>query len=584
MFENGGIWESVVQLAASLGLDVRQLTLAGIVGFLVAAYKYLAPRQATYLFLRKFYRSRRLAVREWLLARVWWPFGDVKPIDRARLRAEYAILGKPLPPRPDIKHKDYQRLNWRERLANWRAHRKALREARAEWRKDRIVRRSDMAALEARYADKASMSKDNWEALDSRDFAATAPIIDIDTPAVLDKARDDIARYFNALKSLSVSRKEDCSSFLSYVKINDGYAASAFLIHGLMSRFDDDWQPIIRNYRKTLHQWAPSSGYSKELDELRSFQFNCWLLWGPSIPLCTCQTWQEPRVHEEAGGRNFIMQYGFGDEANCVDLLIDDDAARERYQAWLSRVQSTATMEPKHVGAIFGALYGQVMWGAYISRERICEAQRLAIVGNETQSGRVVLKFTKRLGGDAGAPEHTNYYSAYVWVMFAVTRRDGSCFHAHADGHRNLMPFFEHGNIADATTLQTIKENLVAKSLSALSEIVCRNGDRDVDIHYVCACDQSGCGSEILFPPSPPNPPEGVGHAEAYALRPPRIVDLLRDAADSHSLFMHPNFRSRLHLPDGTKDRTLDHGQYASCNLPKIIENFMRELEEMDTA
>jgi hypothetical protein len=106
----------------------------------------------------------------------------------------------------------------------------------------------------------------------------------------LDDGRTKIKRYFEALERRSLDKDEDGTRFLTEAKFQSGYIAPIFLITGLVNRFadDDGWKLVLDNYRRLIDK---DSYYSKELRDLRSFLFNCWLLWGPSIQPCSCEYW-----------------------------------------------------------------------------------------------------------------------------------------------------------------------------------------------------------------------------------------------------------------------------------------------------
>lgn len=562
------------------------LGLAGVITAIWTGIRYFVRQLDSYKFLHRFFDDPRRANHEWRKGRLWIWWGPLSPLDRARLRAELDIL-EPQDDRPKTRKFTLSR---------------AARLSRKKWKLDVGEWEKKAWEFERRLIDYRETHSQRLADMPSSEFERVVPIMELATPAELDHEdrRERVVRYFTLLEKLADAKKHNFSSFLSFLKIKDGYVAPAFLIAGLMTRFEDDWTKIINNYREVLREAEAAkdkSGrakaiYSRELEELRSFQFNCWLLWGPSVPLCTCSEWHVSRSKENARSAPIIMQYGFGDEANCVDFMIETDAAERGYQNWLQSVnnnkQESARKprrpgEPRHVGAIPGALIGQIRWGALLPKIDLPEAQRLAIMGNmkaeggEQIDGRVVLSFTKRLEGDDKSGQFSNYYSAYVWVMFALLRKDGSPFYPQKL-HRNLLPFFEHGNIADATTLQTIKENLVAKSLSALEEIVTRNEDDDVLIAYVGSSDHSGCGSPTRYPPLEPLPFPEAAHIRP---RPSRILELLDAECDIHRTFMNPRYSERLVLPRTWEEATAGGGLFAACHLPKIVEEFVADVDRV---
>lgn len=540
----------------------------------VGFVRYLDRQRGTYRLLVKFFEEPRRARREWWSGRMWMWWSALPPIHRARLRAELDILD-PQGARPHGPRVALGRAHRRERR-DWRNHRKS-------W--ERTAR-----DFERRLLQLMETHESRIKTMTVSEFEAAAPLKELHTPAELDHEdrRERIVKYFQVLEELRDAKRYDFGSFLTYVKFSDGYIAPAFLIAGLMSRFEDDWTRIIGKYRAVLDSNVTATNgasYSRDLAELRSFQFNCWLLWGPSIPLCTCGEWIPERRKQGAAAETILMQYGFGDEANCVDFMVEADTAGKAYQDWLRSIDDPTFNkkraplqpgEPRHVGAIPGALIGQIMWGQKIKDIDLSKAQKSAISGTGDVPGRVVLRFTKRLDAVPEDGRISNYYSAYVWVMFALVHEDGTPWYAgESQAHRNLLPFFEHGNIADATTLQTIKENLVSKSLSAFSEIVARDADRDVFIAYVGASDHSGCSAPTRYPQSQPYPFPDGSHAD---VRPPRILDILRVERDVHRVFMRPAFARRLVLPKTELTATLGDGRFAACHLPQIVENFMKEV------
>ena len=70
----------------------------------------------------------------------------------------------------------------------------------------------------------------------------------------------------------------------------------------------------------------------------------------------------------------------------------------------------------------------------------------------------------------------SKYYSAYIWIMFSIETMDGKPFFPQQ--WKNLLVYFEHGNIAEATTFQTLKESLATKACSSIAEILSKL-DRD---------------------------------------------------------------------------------------------------------
>src|ERR1700733_10285680 len=81
------------------------------------------------------------------------------------------------------------------------------------------------------------------------------------------------------------------------------------LVPGVLARYEEDWGPVIDAFGRAVVNSDDDFRYSAAR-ELQLFIFDCWLMWGPSIPICTCPEW-----HGEVA-----LQYGFGDEDNSLIL------------------------------------------------------------------------------------------------------------------------------------------------------------------------------------------------------------------------------------------------------------------------
>jgi len=115
-----------------------------------------------------------------------------------------------------------------------------------------------------------------------------------------------VDHYFKTLAS--VGRVD--GHFLSEVHVASAYVAPLYLLTGQLGHFDDNWRAIVHAYADVTSIHDPISDES--LRHLRAFQFACWIVWGPSIPICTCSSWN----HE---GKDAIgFQLGYGDENTSV--------------------------------------------------------------------------------------------------------------------------------------------------------------------------------------------------------------------------------------------------------------------------
>jgi hypothetical protein len=394
-------------------------------------------------------------------------------------------------------------------------------------------------------------------------------IIITDIPSI-DDSRDSIKHYFDALEKLRLTSKP---SFISTVEFRFGYLAPLYLITGLINRFggEEGWKLILENYRGLIER--DNEVYSSELVELRSFLFNCWLLWGPSISPCGCEYWLP---HHATAGNHIILQYGFGDENNSVDVLIEGrKEASERIADRLNSPRNTARKSDFNPIAIMAAPFvikGTFTWGPVLDDDEVPPAQKLiqggTILPNPT-NGRIVLRCAER-DVTSNTEKSSKYYSAYIWIMFSIETMDGKPFFPQQ--WKNLLVYFEHGNIAEATTFQTLKESLATKACSSIAEILNRSSDRDrVRIRYACSLDDPFCCPEtgMVFPPE-----KGILSRAGAREKETRLVDIMADLISRHPEAV---LRSeRLLMP--TAARPDNHNQYSSCALPEIVEEFYRDL------
>ena len=83
-----------------------------------------------------------------------------------------------------------------------------------------------------------------------------------------------------------VRRKE----LLSRITINSGFVAPLHLLTGVLAYYDEEWTPVVDAYGRSVIRPGDPFVY-REARKMQSFIFDCWLLWGPSSPICTCQEW-----------------------------------------------------------------------------------------------------------------------------------------------------------------------------------------------------------------------------------------------------------------------------------------------------
>jgi hypothetical protein len=406
--------------------------------------------------------------------------------------------------------------------------------------------------------------------------------------------------YFEALRDPALGGlAEDEIGTLARVDVQWGFLAPQYLLAGLMSRFNEDWRPILGVYRQSLPvEGARDGGFAS----LQASQWNCWLVWGPSVPICRCLQWHG----------HYAFQYGYGDENNSLPLLDTKAAPGTSELDALARA-----ILDQGTGAGVAKLSGRLRWGPYLLRPEQDTAAGSEVVDEQddpdpddyepvappapTRKLPLADAQSALLCGDALAQsEHSDglllelsglqpstmpraYFSAYLWMMFLVCTgtddKDGPrlLWNRHyprwpdraqvrsQELWRDLLPVFVHANIADAAALRLQRRTLIENALATLRNVWLARADNfdpgDVDagirFHLVCASDYSGCGDPVRFPP-----------AES-------LCDLLRErlAAETDA-----PFAQAVVLPDPaeTPDTRAEGlaGYYSSCHLNEMIADY----------
>ena len=186
----------------------------------------------------------------------------------------------------------------------------------------------------------------------------TPEVVTFETCFALDALREEgAAAYLASLDSLERTRTppraelRDADRFLTPIAVKDGFVAPTFLVSGLLQQFETQWPLALERFDKQL------GGHGDEFALLQRFELYCWLMWGPSIPACTCEGWN---------GKFIVLQYGYGDEANSVPLLLDGPVLG----AWPRKVREKFAQHADERGpgaplplAFAAEITGALVWG-----------------------------------------------------------------------------------------------------------------------------------------------------------------------------------------------------------------------------
>jgi hypothetical protein len=363
------------------------------------------------------------------------------------------------------------------------------------------------------------------------------PVIEVETCFDLYQAEDDIDQYFKARAAANNRHRSGTLAFRSKVSVADGFVAPLHLISGLVAHFKEDWRPVIRDYTHAV-ETTPEETQTVISADTRAFQaflFRCWLLWGPSVPIGTCRPW--------SGGK--LVQFGYGDENNSIALLIPEDGKPAVKDLFRPTEDGHPTL------AVPAEVVGTIQRGLTDGPHEVCPVQRSGIVADDYKRIVIVRPDVHPHWGieEDQAP---SYYSAYIWVAFVLCDEAGVPVYQN-ERWRNLLTFFEHGNLAEQNTYEAMKHQLAAKVTRSLESIL--RWDKHITVHYACAIDDCGCGHKIVCPS-----PEGRA-----------IKDVLFQHTRRMSLQRWDQLDSRVRSTPPVSP----HNCYAASQLPQMVKEYL---------
>jgi predicted MPP superfamily phosphohydrolase len=325
-------------------------------------------------------------------------------------------------------------------------------------------------------------------------------------------------RYFKALEE---AQSRPAIQTLCVVQ-GTAFIAPQHLLAGLLARMDEDWQTVLDVYDRVVEDRTNALGRraqgaaSAAFDRLQTAQWICWLIWGPSIPACTCYAWDG--LH--------ALQLGYGDENFSLPVL---NAAGPGAKAGLLHELSSGLREAR-VAAVPVEFSGRLAWAP-----TLCDATnkpaltQTSLFGPE---GGVAVLLESATKTDKA---NRSYFTSYQWMMFLVGKKPSEPggpprLLRNADyperpktimdredilGRRlwrNLVPVFVHANLADAEVFERQRAMLVDNALSLLHSLWrqrealfapddCNDG---IQFFLVAASDYTGCGSEPQYPSAKP--------------------------------------------------------------------------------
>lgn len=422
-------------------------------------------------------------------------------------------------------------------------------------------------------------------------------IIRIETPDFIQNRSPEIVRYFACLKILGAEDHQ----FLTKVEVAHGFVAPLHLIAGLLRRFDSDWQRVIDSFERDRLVFVKDEPLDrktlteiKALRDIQLFIYDCWILWGPSTPICQ-------QACSESAGNWSSLQYGFGDENNSVEIVGATEHLREAWRLLASTrtcLAATARVRghianskflPAEITDKFGAALATSFGADDDGRLLILVSDPALSEGGSEEKRRAREVRTVRSGSIELVAQGGSYYSAYLWAIFVVLREvpqaATSSGQAWVPANRSarhprqssapwldMIPFFEHGNIADPETLEFLKRQLAEKAISGLAKIVKQSGDEaayPLRFAFACSIDHSGCGVDLLFERDEHQTKAGGFAAGSL---PDLMIAEIRDKYPELASLVFFDFYDGKEHP------------HASCKLPASIIQYFKHMEIEDAA
>lgn len=261
--------------------------------------------------------------------------------------------------------------------------------------------------------------------------------------------------------------------FRSVLEVKNGYMAPISRIVGLNDRYEQNWQAIMENYRRTLSKLPerPERDPGKEYRWAQALGFTyTWLMWGPSL-----QTWI-PSEKSEAGTYSLGI-YGCGDEANSLYVLFKEPIRQ------VLRRQGDFCLPCTVKGRICNPVWYMDHCKGDFDARALPFAERVAGAYRYQTSFDYLLEL-EELQPEKPVENGTSdahYFTGYVWAMFL-----------HSDnGHpefslADTVVFFEHANLAykEKSEMEYIHACLTEKIARYLSHA------RPGKYHFCCAMNQ----------------------------------------------------------------------------------------------
>jgi hypothetical protein len=292
--------------------------------------------------------------------------------------------------------------------------------------------------------------------------------------------------------------------------IEQVYVTPLRLVTGLITRLDENWPPLVASYSDLVKK-----DQMNQLADLHYYIEFCWLAWGPSV-LTTSLFVQNQEF--------MVVQAAFGDEANSLPLLMKkakwgliEDKLGSLYSGWPLSLKNVLVVRP---GAddFFKAVRNYPLFKDVFS-DKSQVALYLPHEDKEYANGEI-----KTLT----EAKEAFYSTAYVWLMLEQIEQD----EVESENIRynkmepgNVIPFFEHANLATSKGLNFLQHCLARKA-----------------IYHVLDCE------------SDPDYRDKGYYRFATALFPEQMIEILEKEISRLNMKDQDTLKKRFKIPKNPKD------------------------------
>lgn len=275
-------------------------------------------------------------------------------------------------------------------------------------------------------------------------------------------------RYMSSAKARSTFfNSNDSFCWLTTISIEEAYVTPSFLLTGLLSRYEENWNLFINKYMSSTYTSPSDDKADDDVLPEEVYETFAWILWGPSYEI--------PLYRSGLG----LCQISYGDESNSLPALLRSE----------QNAELVSSIENNGKNGTFGALYTTdcklFPSNNYFSNMTNLDGDLRFYCNKVENDADFVLELTGSRPVEGRS--NTSYYNtAYVWVLFELI----------GDGVESFQPqhsiaFFEHANIANAETYSFLVDSVIEKSARHFQKIFQTPKYANRKYRFVCALNRS---------------------------------------------------------------------------------------------